>query len=217
MGNAVRYTNDQESQMQIVNNAFMKSISGLDRFQSGTAYFSWAKQIVRREIIVDFRKNKRYKELFQYRNDYLTDSLGIWVPGIHDTTIYHTSQYIDSTSKKVSFTNRYSWISIPLYAGYRFGFGNYELIPRIGAQFNFGIPQNTGQFLNDSLSSLVEYHAIRFTLSYLIQLEARRNFGKWHIFVNPYFKSIINPAISGHIIRRRYSSWGIQLGIGLML
>lgn len=75
MGNAVRYTNDQENQMQIVNNAFMKIISAIDQFQIGTAYFSWAKQIVRREIIDDFRKNKRYKELFQYDDDYKNDTL----------------------------------------------------------------------------------------------------------------------------------------------
>lgn len=75
MGNAVRYSNDQEKQMEIVNNAFMKIVTNLDRFQLGTAYFSWAKQIVKREIIDDFRKNKRYKELFAYNDDYKNDSL----------------------------------------------------------------------------------------------------------------------------------------------
>ncbi|WP_300661552.1 sigma-70 family RNA polymerase sigma factor [Fluviicola sp.] len=77
MGNAVRYTNDQENQMHIVNNAFMKIISAIDQFQIGTAYFSWAKQIVKREIIDDFRKNKRYKELFEYNDDYQNDSLTV--------------------------------------------------------------------------------------------------------------------------------------------
>lgn len=75
MGNAVRYSNDQEKQMEIVNNAFMKIVANIDRFQLGTAYFSWAKQIVKREIIDDFRKNKRYKELFSYNDDYKNDSL----------------------------------------------------------------------------------------------------------------------------------------------
>ncbi|WP_235992062.1 RNA polymerase sigma factor [Taishania pollutisoli] len=75
MGNAVRYTTDPETQMQIVNNAFMKIVTNIERFQPGTAYFSWAKQIVKREIIDDFRKNKRYKELFQYNDDYKSESL----------------------------------------------------------------------------------------------------------------------------------------------
>lgn len=75
MGNAVRYTNDQETQMQIVNNAFIKIVTNIDKFQIGTAYFSWAKQIVKREIIDDFRKNKTYKELFKYDEGYENQSL----------------------------------------------------------------------------------------------------------------------------------------------
>ncbi len=145
------------------------------------------------------------------------DSLGIWVPEIHDTTLYHTYQYQDSTLEQKSFRNRYSWISIPLYFGYRFELGNYELIPRIGAQFNFGIAKNRGNFPNENFNGMIEYQAVRFTISYLVQLEARRNFGKWHVFINPYFKSMINPAISGDLIRRKYSSWGIQFGVGLKL
>lgn len=70
MGNAVRYTNDQEKQMQIVNNAFLKIISNIEKFKIGTAYFSWAKQIVHREIIDDFRKSKRYNELFLFVDGY---------------------------------------------------------------------------------------------------------------------------------------------------
>lgn len=53
----------------------MKIVVNIDQFQLGTAYFSWAKQIVKREIIDDFRKNKRYKELFSYNDDPKNDSL----------------------------------------------------------------------------------------------------------------------------------------------
>jgi RNA polymerase sigma-70 factor (ECF subfamily) len=35
----------------------------------GTAYFSWAKRIIHNEIINDFRKNKKYKELFNFESD----------------------------------------------------------------------------------------------------------------------------------------------------
>lgn|GEM_PF-3642432 len=145
------------------------------------------------------------------------DSLGNWVPEIHDTTINHNYQFQDSTLERTSFKNTYSWISIPLYFGYRFNFGDYELIPRIGAQFNFGISKNKGQFPNEDFNGILEYQAVKFNVSYLIQLEARRNFKKWHVFINPYFKSMINPAISNDLIRRRYSSWGIQFGVGFKL
>lgn len=145
----------------------------------------------------------------------LVDTVIVWIP--HDTTIYHTVQYQDSALEKSSIKNRYSWFSIPLYLGYRFELGQYELIPRIGAQFNFGIGKNTGSFPGLDTVGTVKYPAVKFNVSYLIQLEARRNFDHWYVFVNPYFKSMINPAVSGDVIRRRYSSWGIQFGIGLKL
>ncbi len=65
MGSAVRYKDHKEDQMEIVNNAFMKIVTKIESYKPGTAYFSWVKTIVQREIIDDFRKNKRYKALFK--------------------------------------------------------------------------------------------------------------------------------------------------------
>ena len=65
MGTAVRYKDHKEDQMEIVNNAFMKIVTKIESYTPGTAYFSWVKTIVQREIIDDFRKNKRYKALFK--------------------------------------------------------------------------------------------------------------------------------------------------------
>ena len=65
MSSAVRYKNNKEDQMEIVNNAFMKIVTNITKYKPGTAYFSWIKTIVQREIIDDFRKNKRYKDLFK--------------------------------------------------------------------------------------------------------------------------------------------------------
>lgn len=65
MGTAVRYKDHKEDQMEIVNNAFMKIVTKIESYTPGTAYFSWVKTIMQREIIDDFRKNKRYKALFK--------------------------------------------------------------------------------------------------------------------------------------------------------
>jgi len=65
MSSAVRYKNHKEDQMEIVNNAFVKIVTNINSYKPGTAYFSWIKTIVKREIIDDFRKNKKYKELFK--------------------------------------------------------------------------------------------------------------------------------------------------------
>lgn len=63
MGTAVRYKTNREDQMTIVNNAFMKIVAHIASFSPGTAYFSWVKKIVQREVIDEFRRNKKYLEL----------------------------------------------------------------------------------------------------------------------------------------------------------
>ena len=76
MSSAVRYKNHKEDQMEIVNNAFVKIVTNINSYKPGTAYFSWIKTIVKREIIDDFRKNKKYKELFKMSDsDAVQDSV----------------------------------------------------------------------------------------------------------------------------------------------
>ena len=76
MSSAVRYKNHKEDQMEIVNNAFVKIVTNINSYKPGTAYFYWIKTIVKREIIDDFRKNKKYKELFKMSDsDAVQDSV----------------------------------------------------------------------------------------------------------------------------------------------
>lgn len=69
MSSAVRYSNNNEDQMAIVNNSFLKIVKNIRNYKIGTAYFSWAKRIVQNEIIDNFRKDKKYKELFDTEID----------------------------------------------------------------------------------------------------------------------------------------------------
>lgn len=69
MATAVRYKTNQEEQMTIVNNAFMKMLDNIDKFKPGTAFLSWAKRIVVNEAIDDFRKSKKYNTIFELSDE----------------------------------------------------------------------------------------------------------------------------------------------------
>jgi RNA polymerase sigma-70 factor (ECF subfamily) len=69
MGAAVRYKNNEEDRMSIVNNSFLKVVQNIEKYKVGTAYFSWVKRIVQNEIIDEFRKNKKYQELFDFEKE----------------------------------------------------------------------------------------------------------------------------------------------------
>jgi RNA polymerase sigma-70 factor (ECF subfamily) len=59
MNVVARYKTNHEDRISLINNAFMKAITHLRDFTPGTSYSAWIKTILRREIIDDFRKNKR--------------------------------------------------------------------------------------------------------------------------------------------------------------
>lgn len=69
MSTAVRYKSNQEEQMTIVNNAFMKMIDNIDKYNVGTAFLSWTKRIVVNVAIDDFRSTKKYQSLFEFNED----------------------------------------------------------------------------------------------------------------------------------------------------
>ncbi len=113
--------------------------------------------------------------------------------------------------------NKYTWISIPLRFGYRIDVNEFSFIPRVGIDLSFAIGSNTGTYAEQYNQGLVQNPSSQFVLSYALQLEVRRNFEGWHVFVNPYFRSNVTPVISSAIQTRRYNSWGINAGIGFKL
>lgn len=69
---AVRYKTNRSDQMTLVNNAFMKIISKIDSFKTGTNYEAWSRKIIQNEIIDDFRKSNRNSHVL-YTNNYLNE------------------------------------------------------------------------------------------------------------------------------------------------
>ena len=62
---ARRYYQNTEDQMTVVNNAFVKVIQYLENYQTGR-FLSWVKRIISNEIIDEYRRNKRYHELYRF-------------------------------------------------------------------------------------------------------------------------------------------------------
>lgn len=78
MSVVIRYKNNEEDQMSLVNNTFVKIINKIDTFKPDSSYHSWIKRIVTNEVIDDFRKHKKYQALFDFEKDIaLHDPLSI--------------------------------------------------------------------------------------------------------------------------------------------
>jgi RNA polymerase sigma-70 factor (ECF subfamily) len=62
---ARRYYRNTDEQMTVVNNAFVKVIQFLNTYEAGR-FLSWVKRIISNEIIDEYRRNKRYNELYRF-------------------------------------------------------------------------------------------------------------------------------------------------------
>jgi RNA polymerase sigma factor (sigma-70 family) len=62
---ARRYYHNTDEQMTVINNAFIKVILNLESYEKGR-FFSWVKRIISNEIIDEYRRNKRYNELYRF-------------------------------------------------------------------------------------------------------------------------------------------------------
>lgn len=75
MSAAYRYYNNEEDAAAVVNTAFLKIITKLDTYNDKAPFIAWIRRIILNEIIDEFRKNKKRKDLIvSEREDYPEES-----------------------------------------------------------------------------------------------------------------------------------------------
>jgi RNA polymerase sigma-70 factor (ECF subfamily) len=75
MNVAHRYKKNEEDKQTLVNNAFVKIVSNLNKYEEKSNFSGWVKRIITNEVIDDFRKQKNYRELIN--QDYSIDNVEI--------------------------------------------------------------------------------------------------------------------------------------------
>lgn len=66
MSVTVRFFVNEEDRITIVNNSFLKILANINKFDTNTSYFSWISRIAHNEIIDNYRKEKKYRNLFSF-------------------------------------------------------------------------------------------------------------------------------------------------------
>ncbi|HYG52874.1 MAG TPA: sigma-70 family RNA polymerase sigma factor, partial [Flavobacteriales bacterium] len=59
---ARRYKRNEEDQQTLVNNAYIKIVTSLEKYEDKNSFYGWIKRIVMNEVIDDYRRNKKYYE-----------------------------------------------------------------------------------------------------------------------------------------------------------
>ena len=64
MSIASRYNKNEDDCVSLINNCFLKIIDNLDKYNDSKPFQAWIRRIAINEVIDDYRKNKKRKELF---------------------------------------------------------------------------------------------------------------------------------------------------------
>jgi len=72
---AQRYKNNDEDIQTLINNAYMKIIANLHKYNETNNFKGWIKRTIMNEVIENFRKEKNYKEFFNH--DYEVEKVQI--------------------------------------------------------------------------------------------------------------------------------------------
>jgi len=121
-----------------------------------------------------------------------------------------------NVSYDAQFKNNYQFVNIPILMGYQLRKGSYGIQPMCGISMGFLAKEVTGYYLNientessyqaniSKLTSTV--HAV-IEFSYFSQSGVK-------VSLSPIFRQCLGPIVQSGIVKNRYSSLGLQLGIG---
>ena len=100
-GIAMRYTQNQEEALEILNNAFLKVFTSLDKYEDNNNLAGWIAKIVFNTAIDHVRRNTKYKQVmdFNVENDASVgnDSLG----NLQAEDLYRLIQKLPTSSRTV--------------------------------------------------------------------------------------------------------------------
>lgn len=87
MSMVIRYKKNEEDQITIINNAFMKALDKIDSFDISKEFIPWVCQITRNELIDSYRKEKNYGQLFDFESE--NEGHELESDSLHDLEVEH--------------------------------------------------------------------------------------------------------------------------------
>ncbi len=113
----------------------------------------------------------------------------------------------------ISGINRYGYLSIPLNLGYAKTWNKFGVNPFGGIMFGYGI-NRLGNYLQPDLNSIAQVESKKYLTNYQIGCEISfLSDSQFKFSLVPIYKASFKEVVSTDVIRNRYKSIGLQLGI----
>ncbi len=112
--------------------------------------------------------------------------------------------------------NRYSYVSVPLYLGYRQSWKSLELSASVGSSIG-GVIKRDGYYLQENLTTIAVEHATNWTTTGYLQLELSYVKDNYRFSIAPNYRRSLTSVIFSGYTRNNYQSIGLQMGIAVIL
>jgi hypothetical protein len=112
--------------------------------------------------------------------------------------------------------NRYSYVSIPLYLGYRHSWNNLELSASVGSSIG-GAIKREGHYIQENLTTIAVEQASDWTTTGHFQLELSYVKDNYRFSLAPTYRRSLTSVIFSGYTRNIYQSIGLQMGISVIL
>ncbi len=112
--------------------------------------------------------------------------------------------------------NRYSYVSIPLYLGYRQTWNKVQLSASVGSSVGCVI-KHDGYYLQSNLTTISVEQARPWTSTGYVQLELSYVKDNYRFSIAPTYRRSLTPVINSLYTTNTYQSIGLQMGISAIL
>jgi hypothetical protein len=108
--------------------------------------------------------------------------------------------------------NRYSYLSLPVYLGYRQAFHAFEWSANIGCSLGH-VLQQKGRYIQPDLVSLALENARTWTATGMAQVEFIYIFDRYRFTLAPTYRMSLGNVVNSTFTKNRYFSFGLQMGM----
>ena len=108
--------------------------------------------------------------------------------------------------------NRYSYLSLPVYVGYRQAFNAFEWSANIGCSVGH-VLQQQGHYIQPDLVTLALENARTWTATGMAQVEFMYIFDRYRFTLAPTYRMSLGNVVNSTFTKNRYFSFGLQMGM----
>lgn len=108
--------------------------------------------------------------------------------------------------------NRYSYLSLPVYLGYRKSFSSFEWGANFGCSIGHVLKQK-GQYIQPDLVTLALEQARTWSFTGMAQLEFIYILDRYRFSLVPTYRMSIGNVVNSTFTKNRYYSFGLQMGM----